>query len=73
MEPASLNAGDVMETRTVRMEVMRKTVRAPKGCVTLRPSLPAKIQVIHGFSEVKSKQKWKHTDKPLCWVVIDLL
>ena len=47
MEPVSLNAGDVTATKTVRMEAMRKIVRAPKGCVTPRPSLPAKIQVVN--------------------------
>lgn len=45
MEPAFQNAGGVMETRTVKMGATRRTVKAPDGCVTPRPSSPAKTQV----------------------------
>lgn len=45
MEPAFQNAGGVMETRTVKMGATRRTVKAPDGCATPRPSSPAKTQV----------------------------
>lgn len=59
MEPAYQNAGDVTETRTVRTAAMRKTARAPKGCVTPRLNSPVKTQVNgagHQHMEVKHKQ-----------------
>lgn len=43
--PASRNAGDATETRTARTGATRKTARAPRGCATPRPNLPAKTQV----------------------------
>lgn len=57
MEPAYQNAGDVTETKTVRTAVMRKTARAPKGCVTPRLNSPAKTQVKDaGHMEVRHKR-----------------
>lgn len=46
MELASQSDGGVMGTKTVRMGVMRGCARAPRGCVTPRPSSPVKTQVM---------------------------
>jgi len=67
-EPASLNVGDVMETKTARTGVMRKTARAPKGCVTPKPSLPAKIQVLNIRNKKIPQQQQGLRENCLYWL-----